>query len=85
MYEQVGPTEAQRVEIDSIVQAHRQAMKELQQEFREAYDPRYGALIEQARRSIRDVFDPDQAMMYDSLIAEYDRNRAERGSRENRE
>ena len=85
MYEQVGPSESQRVSIDSIVGEHRARMKSLHAEFRSAYNPRYEALLEETREAIKGVFTPEQALAYDSLLAERDRRRAERGSRENRE
>jgi hypothetical protein len=78
MYEQVGPNETQMASIDSIVQEHREGMKTLHREFRDAYDPRYRDLLDETRLAIRSVFDPDQAMAYDSLLAEYDRRRRER-------
>jgi Spy/CpxP family protein refolding chaperone len=85
MYEQVGPSERQMVAIDSIVDEHRNKMKALHAEFRSAYNPRYQALVEETRQAIKGVLTPDQAVAYDSLLAERDRRRAERGSRENRE
>lgn len=84
MYEQVDPTEAQMALIDSIVTHHRASMKELHAEFREEYDPRYRALIAETREAIKDVLDPEQVVQYDSLLAEYDRRRAERRSRQDR-
>jgi hypothetical protein len=85
MYEQVGPSESQMIAIDSIVEEHRARMSSLHAEFRSAYNPRYQALLEETREAIKGVFTPVQAMAYDSLLAERDRRRAERGSRENRE
>lgn len=85
MYEQVGPTPDQSVLIDSIVTEHRGSMKALQKEFRDAYNPRYQALIESTRAAIRAVFDEAQAAQYDSLLADYDRRRAERESRDDQD
>lgn len=82
MYEQVGPNEAQMERIDSIVKEHRQSMRALHREFNEAYNPRYQALIQETREAIKSVLDPEQAMAYDSLLAEYDRRRAERDERD---
>ena len=81
MYEQVGPTPGQKVLIDSIVEHHRDAMQRLHEEFREAYNPRYRALIHDTRDAIKGVFTPEQAAAYDSLLAERDRSRRERESR----
>ncbi len=85
MYEQVDPSESQMISIDSIVEEHRARMGSLHAEFRSAYNPRYQALLEETREAIKGVFTPEQAVAYDSLLAERDRRRAERESRENRE
>ena len=85
LYEQVGTTAQQKVLIDSIVGEYRSAMKALHAEFRAAYNPRYEALIAGARASIKEVLTPEQAVKYDSVVAEYERRRAERSSRSNRE
>jgi len=81
MYEQVGPTPEQKILIDSIVRNHREAMKQLHAEFRAAYEPRYRALIESTREAIKGVLTPEQAAAYDSLLAAWDRKRAERESK----
>lgn len=85
MYEQVGPSEAQKIAIDSIVQEYRTAMRALHAEFRAAYDPRYDALVRETRAAIKGVLTLEQAHAYDSLVAERDRLRAERGPREDRD
>jgi len=82
MYEQVGPNEAQKVLIDSIVGEYRSSMKLLHAEFRAAYNPRYQALVDSTRVSIKAVLTPEQASAYDSLVAAYERERAERRPRE---
>ena len=81
MYEQVGPSEAQKTQIDSIVGQHRGDLRVLQRDFRDAYE----ALIQQTRDAIKGVLTPEQAAQYDSLVAAYEKRRAERGSRENRD
>jgi Spy/CpxP family protein refolding chaperone len=82
LYEQVNPTDEQRVAIDSIVAEMRTAMRALHAEFRAAYDTRYAALINETRYAIRGVLTPEQAQAYDSLVAERDRQRAEREARD---
>lgn len=84
LYEQVNPTDEQRVAIDSIVAEMRTAMRALHAEFRVAYDTRYAALINETRYAIRGVLTPVQAQAYDSLVAERDRQRAEREARDDR-
>ena len=85
MYEQVGPNEMQKESIDSIVRDHRESMKGLHREFREAYNPRYQALVQEARDAIKSVFDSEQAEAYDSLLAAHDRRRAEERERRDEE
>jgi len=92
LYMQVGPDEAQKAAIDSIVQEYRKAMGALHEEFAAAYDPRYEALLQETRAAIKGVLTPEQARAYDSLVAVWDslsaqreRQRAERGSREERD
>ena len=78
MYEQVGPTADQSLLIDSIVTEHRSKMGALQEQFRLDYNPRYDALIDSTRESIKDVFTAEQAARYDSLIADWEERKAER-------
>lgn len=85
LWEQVDPTDQQKVLIDSIVGDYRSAMKALHAEFRDAYNPRYEALLVEARKAIRGVLTSEQASQYDSLVAEFERRRAERASRSDRE
>jgi hypothetical protein len=80
--EQVGLSDEQQVEIDSIVREYRSRVRELHDEIEEeiqaAYQPRYGVLLEEVRGEIKDVLTPSQRVAYDSLLAEYDRRREER-------
>ena len=85
MYERVGPDAAQKMVIDSIVSEYRVSMKSLHAEFRAAYNPRYQALVDETRAAIKGVLTPEQAIAYDSLIAERERKRAERDSTDDRE
>ena len=92
MYEQVGPSEAQKTVIDSIVAEYRTAMRALHAEFRAAYDPRYEALLRETRAAIKGVLTPAQAHAYDSLLAERDslaasrdRQRSQQSPRDERE
>ncbi|NJD17749.1 MAG: hypothetical protein FIA95_00465 [Gemmatimonadetes bacterium] len=92
MYEQVGPSEAQKAVIDSIVAEYRTAMRALHAEFQAAYDPRYEALVRETRAAIKGVLTPEQVHAYDSLIAERDslmaardRQRSQRSPRDEKE
>lgn len=84
--EQVGLSEAQKTEVDSIVSHYRQRMRELEDELedelRRAYLPRYRELMEGTREEIKGVLTPAQRMQYDSLLEEYDRRRQERHNRD---
>lgn len=82
MYERVGPSEQQLIQIDSILVVHRGRMRDLHEEFRGNYDPRYRALIVQAREAIKTVLTDEQAAEYQVLLDESDRRRAERDARE---
>lgn len=76
MWERVEPTEAQRVELDSIMQVYREASRDFHRESRRAYDEGMRALVLQTREAIKSVLDPAQAARYDSLAAARDdRNR----------
>jgi len=88
----VGPSEAQKTVIDSIVAEYRTAMRALHAEFRAAYDPRYEALLRETRAAIKGVLTPAQAHAYDSLLAERDslaasrdRQRSQQSPRDERE
>ena len=76
MYDQVGPDSAQSVMIAALVVEHRARMNALNEEFKENYDPRYRAIIEETREAIKEVFTPEQAAEYQRLVEEADRRRA---------
>ncbi|MDA0311988.1 MAG: hypothetical protein O2992_07700 [Gemmatimonadetes bacterium] len=84
LYEQVGPNAAQTIQIDSIVKEHRANMDALHDEFRGLYNPRYRALVQEAREAIRGVFPAEQAERYQLLLDEFDQRRAERKNKEDR-
>lgn len=86
--EQVGLSEMQKTQVDSIVSHYRQEMrvlaeelKEREDELREAYFPRYRDLLDGTREEIKGVLTPAQRMEYDSLLAEHDRRIEERRNR----
>lgn len=84
MYEQVGPSDEQMVLIDSIVKEYRAEMKSLRETSRAAWEAEERALVHSTREAIKGVFTPEQAARYDSLVVEYDRQRAERREAERR-
>lgn len=84
--EQVGLTEAQKAQVDSIVAHYRREMRnlqeELQTELQAAYMPRYRGLLEETRVEIKSILTPEQSTMYDSLLVEHDQRRGERRTRD---
>jgi len=88
VYEQMEPSAAQLVRIDSIMGAHRARMGELNRDFRaarDAYRESYDALIQDTREAIAEVFPPDVAAEYRELLADFDRRRdQERSERDGR-
>ena len=84
--EQVGLTEGQKSQVDSIVGHYRQQMRsleaELQAELQEAYTPRYRELLAETRSEIMNVLDETQRSAYDSLLVDHDRRREERRVRD---
>ncbi len=84
MYEQVNPTESQSSRIDSIMQAQRERMNQLTQDFREAsgeYRSAYDALWRDTREAIVAVFTPEQGAEYRQILADFDRRLEERSNR----
>lgn len=80
IFDQVNPSPEQKAKMDSIVVFHRERMRALNEEFREAYYPRFYGLIDEARVRIKQEMTAEQAAKYDSLLAEFDRkNRNEEG------
>jgi Spy/CpxP family protein refolding chaperone len=79
--EQVDLNDVQRAQVDSIFTHYRQEMRalqdELQTELQAAFTPRYRGLVEETRDRIKEVLTPEQRVVYDSLLAEHDKRRAE--------
>lgn len=85
MYRKVGGLSAvQDSAISEIVEAHRDSVKSLHREFEDAYEARYREIVVSSRAAIRDVLTDEQAVRYDSLLAERDRRRQERDDDEDR-
>ncbi len=76
--DQVGLSEVQKEQVDSIVGFYRGQMRALHEEFDEAYMTRYRELNQQARDEVRAVLTEEQRMAYDSLQAEWALRRQER-------
>lgn len=76
--DQVGLSEVQKEQVDSIVSYFRGQMRALHDEFDEAYMTRYRELNQKAREEVRAVLTDEQRMAYDSLMAEWAQRRQER-------
>ena len=75
--EQVGLSEAQKEQVDSIVVYYRAQMRSLHDEFDEAYMTRYREIMQMTRDEIKAILTAEQRMAYDSLLVERDRRRVE--------
>jgi hypothetical protein len=86
LVEQVGLTDVQKEQVDSIVahyRGERDALQaRLEADLREAYMPRYRELLQETREEIKSVLSPDQRTAYESLLVEHDRRREERRNRD---
>lgn len=78
LVDQVGLTEEQKEQVDSIVGYFRDRMQELHEEFGEAYMTRFRELNQMARAEIRGILTDEQRTIYDSLQADWNRRRQER-------
>jgi len=76
--DQVGLSDAQKEQVDSIVGYYRAQMRTLHEEFDEAYSTRYRELNQKAREEVRAVLTEEQRMAYDSLQAVWTQRRQER-------
>ena len=88
--EQVGLSEDQKTQVDSIVTHYRREMRtlqeelqtELQTELQAAYMPRYRGLLDVTRAEIKGILTPEQRIVYDSLLVVHDQRREERRARD---
>jgi hypothetical protein len=69
--EQVGLSEVQVQQVDSIMRYYRDQMMALHEEFDEAYSPRYRELQNASREAVRGVLTSEQLVVYDSIRAEW--------------
>jgi len=71
MIERVGLAPDQKLQVDSIVAVMGSLMSDLQKDYR----TRYWAVVDSTRASLRQTLTPEQAVMYDSLVAKNDQRR----------
>jgi hypothetical protein len=75
MIDRIDLNEEQRASVDGIIDKHRKQLGELNDEFRDAYYPRFYGVVENTRELIKNELTADQSAAYDSLLAAYDRER----------
>ena len=82
LVEQVGLSQAQKAQVDSIVAFYRDRMRALHEEFDQAYEVRYQEVLTQTRNSLRGVLSAEQRAAYDTLLVQADRRRDEHRQRD---
>ncbi len=78
LVEQVGLSEGQLEQVDSIMRFYGGQMRDLHEEFNEAYSTRYREIQTASREAVRGVLTAEQVMVYDSMRIEWQRRREER-------
>jgi len=78
LVEQVGLSEGQLTQLDSIMRFYGGQMRALHEEFDEAYNTRYRDLQTASRDAVRGVLTSEQLLVYDSIRAEWQSRREER-------
>ncbi len=76
--EQVGLSEAQEAQVDSILSFYGERMRDLHSEFDQAYSSRYREITQATREAIKGILTAEQRVAYDSLLVEWNRRRQER-------
>ena len=78
LVEQVGLSEVQLAQVDSIMRFYGGQMRALHEEFDDAYNTRYREIQTASREAVRGVLTAEQVTVYDSIRAEWQRRREER-------
>ena len=78
LVEQVGLSEGQLTQLDSIMSFYGGQMRDLHQEFDEAYNTRYRDIQTASREAVRGILTAEQLVVYDSIRGEWQRWREER-------
>jgi len=82
LVEQVGLSEVQKAQVDSILAFWQREMRSLQRQTNEAYEEGSREILARTRNSWREVLTDEQKTAYDSLLVDFDRRRAERRNRD---
>jgi len=72
LVEQVGLSELQKTQVDSVVTYYRRQMRTLHDEFNEDYMARSRELVQNTRNDLRSLLTSEQRAAYDSLLVESD-------------
>jgi len=70
--EEVGLSDGQVEQVDSIMNFYWREMVALHEEFDDAYNPRYREIQVASRVAVRGVLTTEQLVVYDSIRAVYD-------------
>lgn len=76
--DQVGLSERQKEQVDSIVDHFGREMRALHREFDTVYSARYREITETTRSEIRGILTEGQRFVYDSLLVEWENRRRDR-------
>jgi Spy/CpxP family protein refolding chaperone len=76
--EQVGLSEEQRAQADSIYWLYRSRMRDLHEEFDTAYNSRFEEIMAQSREDMLSILTTEQRVVYDSLLSDWEGRREER-------
>ncbi|MGD2122835.1 MAG: hypothetical protein PVJ76_13870, partial [Gemmatimonadota bacterium] len=76
--EQVGLSEEQEAQADSIFWLYRSRMRALHEEFDAAYSSRFEEIMAQSREDMLSILTAEQRLVYDSLLSEWDHRIEER-------
>ena len=88
LYEEVDPTDAQRLLIDSIIDGHRARTNAIDKQYRELraqLRADFRVIVLETRELIKGVFTPEQAAEYQVRVDEWDARSAERENRDDRD
>ncbi len=76
IYAQLGPTDEQQAEIDSIIEVHRERTNALDKQTRRQLRQGFREILLETRQAIRQVFPPEQGAEYQRLLDEWDERQA---------
>jgi hypothetical protein len=78
--EEVGLSQVQHEQVDSIFWHFRADMRSLHEEFDREYSARYREIIDATQEAFRSILNAQQQVAYDSLLAERSQRRGDRNT-----